>query len=250
MRVIPVLDLKAGQAVHAIAGDRAHYRSLRGLVHRGSDPIGLARAYRDVLGFTELYLADLDAIAGAPPARDLYEELGHLGLRLWADAGVRDRSGVPPLIDSGVSIVVLGLETLRGPDALAALVSEMGPDRLAFSLDLRGGRPVIAPGASWGTEDPLALAARAVESGIRRLLILDLARVGLGSGVGTLPLARTLGLAHPGVEIAVGGGVSGPGDLMAAFGAGVAAVLVGSALHDGRIGPRELARFRQGCEPG
>ena len=66
MRIIPVLDLQGGQAVHAIAGDRAHYRPIQSVLHEGPDPIGLARAYRDSLGLRDLYLADLDAIAGAP----------------------------------------------------------------------------------------------------------------------------------------------------------------------------------------
>src|SRR5947209_7775724 len=63
MRIIPVLDLKAGLAVHAVAGDRAYYQPIRSILHQGSDPIGLARAYRDKLGLSDLYVADLDAIA-------------------------------------------------------------------------------------------------------------------------------------------------------------------------------------------
>src|SRR5436309_344159 len=43
IRVIPVLDLKAGLAVRAIAGERDHYQPLRTCLHRDSDPLGVAR---------------------------------------------------------------------------------------------------------------------------------------------------------------------------------------------------------------
>jgi phosphoribosylformimino-5-aminoimidazole carboxamide ribotide isomerase len=236
MRIIPVLDLKAGQAVHAEAGDRAHYQPLRSVLHGGADPIALARACREVLGADELYLADLDAIAGAPPALGIYQELAEVIPTLWVDAGVRDRSDVPPLLDAGASTVVAGLETLHGPSALAEVVARTGAARIVFSLDLRAGRPLIDTSSSWGTSDPRLLAGMALALGARRLLLLDLARVGTGRGTGTIPLLRALvASSSPAPEIAVGGGIAGPADLPPLARAGAAAVLIGSALHDGRI---------------
>jgi len=44
----------------------------------------------------------------------------------------------------------------------------------------------------------------------------------------------------------VGGGISRIEEVLALRNAGAAAVLIGSALHDGRIGARELARLA--CE--
>jgi phosphoribosylformimino-5-aminoimidazole carboxamide ribotide isomerase len=242
MRIIPVLDLQAGRAVHAVAGDRAHYGPVRSLLHQGPDPVALARAYRDRLGLTELYLADLDAIGGASPAWEIYRALHDLGLRLWVDAGMRDCDSVAPLLDAGVASVVVGLETVRGPAALDAIVAEAGPDPLVFSLDLRDARPVVSDEEAWGTDDPRRLAAVAITSGFRRLLLLDLARVGTGRGTGTMPLLAGLRAAHPSLEIAVGGGVAGLEDLLALARAGASAALVGSALHDGRIGAEELRR--------
>ncbi len=118
LRVIPVLDLKSGNAVHAVGGRRNHYQPVRSLLHASSDPAALARAFRDRLGLRALYLADLDAIAGAPPALRLYRQLADLGLSLWVDAGLRDDELVPPLLASGASTLIAGLETLRGPGAL------------------------------------------------------------------------------------------------------------------------------------
>jgi phosphoribosylformimino-5-aminoimidazole carboxamide ribotide isomerase len=246
MRVIPVLDLQRGRAVHAVAGDRAHYQPVRSILHEGADPIGLARAYRDALGLRDLYLADLDAIAGAPPALPLYRELRAMGLSLWADPGVVDGASLPSLMDAGVSRIIIGLETVRGPGALAEIVDLAGPDRVVFSLDLRDGLPKVAEGAEWGTSDPRALAESVLALGIRRLLLLDLACVGTGRGIGTMTLLAHLAADHPEVEIGVGGGVAGPQDLVTLERAGAGFLLIGSALHDGRIGAEELVRWRRG----
>ena len=89
-RLIPVLDVQDRIAVHAVGGIRSHYRPLHTKLHASSDPIAIARAYRDVLGLNELYLADLDAIAGKRPDGRLYADLGEQGLSLWIDAGIKD----------------------------------------------------------------------------------------------------------------------------------------------------------------
>lgn len=239
MRVIPVLDLKAGLAVHAIAGDRRHYRPVRSILHDGSNPVDLARVFRDRLGLGELYLADLDAIAGAAPAIGLVSELNELGLTLLVDAGVRDGTGIGSLIDAGAHTVILGLETLAGPRTLDEIVAQHDPRRLAFSLDLRAGMPMVAQAADWRTHDPAQIVAWALERGIARVIVLDLARVGTGAGVGTLELIQRLHQSHPDAEIVAGGGISGPADLQSLAQAGASGALVASALHDGRLRPED-----------
>jgi phosphoribosylformimino-5-aminoimidazole carboxamide ribotide isomerase len=247
-RVIPVLDLQAGRAVQARGGDRAHYQPLGTRLHANSEPLGVARGFREVLNLRELYLADLDAIAGKPPSTALYQAIGALGIELWVDAGIRDRGALPLLIAAGVSTLVVGLETVRGPAALAEICSAATSDRdrLVFSLDLRAGLPVIGPDQAqrvWGTSDLLTLADSVVALGIRRLLLLDLARVGTGRGVGTLPLLSRLRADHPGLELTVGGGIADRDEVKALAQAGADAVLIGSALHDGRIGAGDIAEL-------
>jgi phosphoribosylformimino-5-aminoimidazole carboxamide ribotide isomerase len=76
--------------------------------------------------------------------------------------------------------------------------------------------------------------------GIRRLIVLDLAQVGTGQGIATLPLCQQIAARFPDMEIATGGGVSTPGDLADLARAGIDAALVASALHDGRIGRSDI----------
>jgi phosphoribosylformimino-5-aminoimidazole carboxamide ribotide isomerase len=243
LQVIPVLDVKAGRAVHAVGGQRDHYGPVRSVLHESSDPVELARAYREHLGLTSLYLADLDAIDGATPGLALYRRLLDMGTDLWLDAGLRDQTTLAPLLSLEISTIIAGLETLRSPAALAAIVERAGPERIVFSLDLVDGQPVCSPHAGSWPVDPLTICRDVRELGVRRVILLDLARVGRGAGIGTSPLIESLAAECQDVEITVGGGVSSVADLAALNSPRVSAVLIASALHDGRITAGDLQRL-------
>jgi phosphoribosylformimino-5-aminoimidazole carboxamide ribotide isomerase len=243
-RVIPVLDVKEGLAVHAVAGQRSHYRPVRSLLHSSADPLELARAYRDILGLQELYVADLGAIARGEQDHALYSELTGLGLEVWIDAGVRSEFDLPGLVENRRITIVVGLETVRGASDLEAVLRLAGADRVVFSLDLFAGVPRVSADAAWISADPEQLASQLVDLGVRRLLLLDLSRVGTGTGTGTESLQSLLLAGYPGLDISVGGGISGINEIRAFRDSGAAAVLVGSALHDGRIDRRELDQLR------
>ncbi len=241
MRVIGVLDLIGGRAVHARGGQRSTYAPVRaaGGVPIAGDARSLARTYRDVLGVRELYAADLDAIQGGAPQRELVADLTACGVPLWLDAGVEDAEGARAARALGAAHVVVGLETLGGRDALAQICAAVGGAHVAFSLDLREGAPLLAPGLARALPDhdasPEALAAWAADAGVGAVIVLDLARVGTGAGV-DLALLRQVRAAAPGVTLLAGGGVRGPADLAQLAAAGCDAALVASALHDGRLG--------------
>jgi len=249
--VIPVLDLKDGKAVHAIAGRRAYYQPIHSILHASSEPIALARAIRDTLGLHTLYLADLDAIGGGPPNVRIHHQLIALNLNLWLDIGVRDVLSVAPLLElgGGGCTIVVGLETVRGPSELAGILDLASAERVIFSLDLFDGRPLTAAPRAWATEDPWELVQIAIEHGVRHVLVLDLSRVGTGRGLGTEGLLARIRDAHPGISFSVGGGISTIEEVIDLRTAGAHGVLVGSALHDGRIGHRQLARLTA-SDPG
>ncbi len=160
----------------------------------------------------------------------MYRGLRLAGFRIWVDAGLRQAQQGQRLAAAGVQSVVAGLETVAGPEVLEQLVDRLGR-RVVFSLDLRAGEALGA----WGQREPWDIALNALRRGVRRLLVLDLARVGQGQGTGTEELCARLAAAYPDVEIAAGGGVRGRADLVRLRAAGVSAVLVASALHDGRL---------------
>ncbi len=238
-----MLDLKNGRAVAALAGNRDHYQPVRSILHATANPLDLARAFRETLGLHTLYLADLDAIAGNAPAIGLYENLISSGFHLIVDAGLRNLQSAGWLLDLDpkASTIVAGLETLDGPNALAEILAEIGADRAILSLDLVIGRPRFAMPRAWKSDEPIEIANHAIEQGVRRLLLLDLARVGTGQGLGTCRLFSQIRVDHPEVQISAGGGIAGIADVLELRDSAASAALVASALHDGRISRRELA---------
>jgi phosphoribosylformimino-5-aminoimidazole carboxamide ribotide isomerase len=237
MRVIPVIDLKGGVAVHAVRGDRERYRPLRSRIAAGSDPVEVARAVRASLGLAELYVADLDAIAGRAGRPDVVAALAREA-RVMVDAGAADAAAVAGLLRLGVARVVIGTESLPGAGALRRLLAELPDAPLLLSLDLRN-RRVISRDPALAEGSPAEALARLADAGAREAVVLDLARVGSGEGP-DVPLLAELRSRLPDVELLAGGGVRDAGDLRALADAGAAGALVATALHGGAIGAGDL----------
>jgi phosphoribosylformimino-5-aminoimidazole carboxamide ribotide isomerase len=234
MRVIPVIDLKSGAAVHAVRGERERYRPLRSRIVAGSDPVRVARAFREALGLDELYVADLDAIAGGPPHREIVAALAREA-RVMVDAGASEVAAVRQLLELGAARVVIGTETLADQAALEQLRAELPDAPLVLSLDLRA-RRVLSPDAELAQRGAAEALARLVHFGVREVIVLDLARVGSGAGP-DVALVRELRARFPKLELLVGGGVRHAADLRDLAEAGAAGALVASAIHGGALSP-------------
>jgi phosphoribosylformimino-5-aminoimidazole carboxamide ribotide isomerase len=237
MRVIPVIDLKSAGAVHAVRGERERYRPLRSEIAAGSDPVQIARAVREALGLDELYVADLDAIAGRPARRELLAALAREA-RVMVDAGVTEGAEVRPLLELGATSVVIGTETLADEPALARLRTELPDAPLVLSLDLRAGR-VLSRAPELAGLRPAQALARLERFGVGEVIVLDLGRVGSGSGP-DLELIRELCGRFPALDLLAGGGVRDVADVRALADAGAAGALVATALHTGAIGADAL----------
>jgi phosphoribosylformimino-5-aminoimidazole carboxamide ribotide isomerase len=247
MQIIPVLDLLDGIVVQGIAGQRQAYRAVQSRLVTVPDPRTVALAFRDQLGLPLLYVADLDAILHSRPNLNCYRELVAEKFRLLVDAGLRDLAGAEQVLATGVQQVIVGLETWPGPKSLAPLCRAIGPERVLFSLDLQAGEP-LCDRAAWGDRQPLEIALAAIDAGVRQIIVLDLAQVGVGAGVDTLDLCWAILEQHRDVRLITGGGVRDLADLERLETLGIEGVLVASALHNGRIGRNEIAQIQAGPE--
>lgn len=250
-RILPVIDLQQGIAVHGRAGRRDEYQPVQSILAPSADPLELARGVREQLGLTEIYVADLDAIGGSEPNWNVLTRLGAAGMHLFLDAAIENVGGAEQILARlpGRVDLVIGLETLRCLEDLEALMRVVPSDQFLVSLDMDGlqVRTQIGP---WKNQTPMHVAEQLVRLGVTRLLLLDISRVGMDGGVGTEPLIRelctgrhrTVGSHHVGssearttLQIWCGGGIRSIDDLRAARQLGCEGVLIASALHSGRI---------------
>ena len=138
MQIVPVIDLKGGIVVHARRGQRADYAPLLSPLVDGCEPVAVARALCAAANATTLYVADLDAIGGAPADVETLSALSAVA-ELWVDAGAITRERALTLAAAGVTRNVVGTESLG-----SGAVDDMDAPPRVLSVDLRDGR-LISP---------------------------------------------------------------------------------------------------------
>jgi phosphoribosylformimino-5-aminoimidazole carboxamide ribotide isomerase len=222
--IIGVIDLLHGRAVHAVAGDRRNYQPIA-----GGDAVALATGYFSHHQVSALYVADLDAIERRTPNDAIVRSLVALGHPVWLDAGITTVAQATHALALGVTTVVVGLETLTSFEALREVCDAVGGKRVAFSLDLRNGEPIIV-GTLVKRSTPEQLAAHAVDAGAGTVIVIDLARVGTSAGIDLALLSR-IRTAAKGVHLVAGGGVRNLDDLVELDRTGAGSVLIGAALR-------------------
>lgn len=237
MKVIPVLDTKNGLVVLAKMGFREAYKPVRSWLCPFSSPVAMATVLKN-LGFSELYVADLDAISYGDLNPPLYKALASLA-KILLDPGLRSLEDALRVAETGVHKLILGTETLSSLTLAKELLETLGSERVVLSLDLKN-RRVLSKSAELNGLDPSTCLRKMVELGFREVIAIDLARVGSFAGP-DLELVRAL-KKFP-VKLMTGGGVRGLEDLRLLEREGVEAVLVASALHQSTLPVDVLSRM-------
>ena len=238
MRVVGVIDIRGGRAVHASGGVRDGYMPVGVVagVPVDGDVVKLGRVYADRLRLSEIYVADLDAIADGVDAlnTDVLGGLAAIGVRVMVDAGASTARAARTVLQTGASQVIVGLETLTGFDALDDICRAVGGERVICSIDLRDGALLAAPNVVAAVPTVDGVARRAAAAGAGTLIVLDLARVGSARGP-DLEAMRMARAGAPHVALLAGGGVRDNTDLLALSEAGCDGALVATALHRGLL---------------
>jgi len=237
LKVIPVIDVLNGKVVHAVRGRRSEYQPLRSVLCESVDPLEATQTFK-TLGFSELYVADLDAIIECSMNfQALKRIVDETGLKLMVDAGITAVERARSLLENGVSKLVIGTETLQNKSFVGEAAVVFGSDRVIVSLDLKGDKVLVRPGFD-GSLDPILLLGEFKDVGVQQVIVLDLTRVGSGEGVNVDFLRKVL--RNFNMDVYVGGGVRNMADLIMLKSLGVSGVLVATALHSGKISVEEL----------
>jgi phosphoribosylformimino-5-aminoimidazole carboxamide ribotide isomerase len=237
LKVIPVIDVLNGIVVHAVRGKRREYKPLESILFKSTEPREVAMAFK-TLGFTELYIADLDAIIDCSTNFQIHKKIAdETGLNLMVDAGVTNIERAQKLMGAGVSKLIVGTETLQSKKFLSEAIQLFQSKRVVVSLDLKGDKVLVKLGFD-GCLSPICLLQDFKRMGVSQVIVLDLLRVGSGEGVNVDFLKKVIG--EVGVDVYVGGGVRDIDDLVELKNLGVSGALVATALHTGKISIHEL----------
>jgi phosphoribosylformimino-5-aminoimidazole carboxamide ribotide isomerase len=231
MQVIPVLDLKGGVVVHARMGQRDQYRPIETPLSPTSSPIDVACGLLSIYPFSNFYVADLDAIAGAgnndAALTKLRAEFPQS--TLWVDNGLADRASSERWLDCGLGHLVLGSETQKDETLLGLLGKD---DRIILSLDYRGD-DFVGPAPLLGN----------VDAWPSRIIAMTLARVGSRMGPDWARL-EAIKNAGRGRHVYAAGGVRDADDLVTLAHLGIAGALVASCLHNRTLTGAQIAHLQ------
>jgi phosphoribosylformimino-5-aminoimidazole carboxamide ribotide isomerase len=224
--VIPAVDVRDGQAVQLVGGER----------HSGNeygDPVVAAERWVEQ-GARTLHLVDLDGAfegerANAAAIKRIVETVD---VPVQLGGGIRTAADARDLLDRGVDRVILGTAAVEDPK-LVAEIDETHPGSVVVSLDARGGEVVISGWTEGTGMDPATAAAAYEDRGAGAILFTDVDVEGRLDGVRTDPVGRLADAVA--IPVVASGGVATIDDVRALRDAGASAAVVGSALYEGRF---------------
>jgi len=235
--LLPAIDLKDGACVRLVRGDMASATVF------SEDPAAQARRFANA-GFAWLHVVDLNgAFAGHSVNGAAVKAIrAAVDLRIQLGGGIRNRQAIEDWLALGIDRVVLGTAALRDPDLVRHAATDH-PGAVAVGVDARDGRVAVEGWAETTEVGAIELARRFEDCGVAAIIYTDIARDGALTGIDA---AAVGGLARQiRTPIIASGGVSSLADITAlkAYEAdGIAGIICGRALYDGRIDPAAALR--------
>ena len=238
MILYPAIDLKDGACVRLVRGEMASATVFN------RDPGLQARHFADA-GFSWLHVVDLDGalsghsqngagVAAIRSAVDLPIQLG---------GGIRDRAAIERWLALGIDRVVLGTAALRDPQLVRDAASDH-PGRIVVGIDARDGFVAVEGWVETTELRVVELARRYADCGVAAIIYTDIARDGLLCGIDAKAVAGVAREVR--LPVIASGGVASLDDiaaLKACEADGIAGVICGRALYDGRIDPAAALRL-------
>jgi phosphoribosylformimino-5-aminoimidazole carboxamide ribotide isomerase len=226
----PAIDLKGGQCVRLLRGEMSAATVFN------DDPAAQARRFV-AAGCRALHVVDLDgAFAGKPVNQQAVAAIvAAVSVPVQLGGGIRDRATIERWLERGVARVILGTVALTDP-GLVKDACRAHPGAVVVGIDARAGRVAVEGWAKSSTRAALDLALAFEDAGVAAIVYTDIERDGALVGVNieaTAALAQRLT-----TPVVASGGVASLEELRALKRHekdGVAGVIVGRALYEGRI---------------
>lgn len=232
MILYPAIDLKDGEAVRLKEG------RMDDATIFNADPQAQAQAFQ-AMGFKWLHIVDLNgAIEGMPKNAGAVTAIVNAAkIPVQLGGGVRNMGSLAYWLDGGVQRVIIGTAAVRDPAFVREAAREY-PGRVAVGIDARGGKVAVSGWVEQTELDAIELAKRFEDAGVAALIITDIGRDGLKTGVNVGLVGALADAVH--VPITASGGVKGVEDIEALKawpGRRIAGCILGRALYDGDIDP-------------
>ncbi|PST94866.1 1-(5-phosphoribosyl)-5-[(5-phosphoribosylamino)methylideneamino]imidazole-4-carboxamide isomerase [Photobacterium sp. NCIMB 13483] len=232
--IIPALDLIDGQVVRLFQGDYGQ------VTEYNVNPTEQFAVYHQA-GANWLHLVDLTG-AKNTQARQLTlirQLLASTPANIQIGGGVRCEQDVSDLLHAGAQRVVIGSTAVKQPERVKGWIEKYGTEHIVLALDINidnnGNRIVAVSG--WQEDSGVTIETLLedfLKVGLKHVLCTDISRDGTLTG-SNVELYVDLCRQYPQVQFQSSGGIGSLDDITALKGSGVAGVIVGRALLDGKF---------------
>lgn len=242
--IIPAIDLIQGKTVRLYQG------SYDKTTEYQQTPLQLRDLYAEA-GAGLLHLVDL---TGAKNAADRQLELlttlmKNAPLPVQVGGGVRTAADVEQLLAAGASRVVVGSVAIREPETVQGWLRRYGGDKIVLALDVainaKGDKTL--PSHGWIEESTITLEQVLdgfIAAGAKHVLCTDISKDGTLQGP-NVALYAELVQNYPQIQWQASGGVGSLADIKALKPTGVAGVILGRALLEGKFTVEEAIQCWQ-----
>jgi len=226
--IFPAIDLRAGKVVRLAQGDPERQTSY------GDDPRLWAERWK-AEGAEWLHVINLSGAFDEDIHLNMkaLESILTVGLHVEFGGGIRNEETVRVPLEMGVERVFLGTAAVQDPALVDWAIATYGPARIAGDIGARDGKVTVKGWQETTAQSVLEIGQRLHSQGIEWCVLTDVSRDGVSNGVnvaGAVELQNATGL-----NVVASGGASSLEDVRRARKAGLAGVIIGRSLYDGKI---------------
>ena len=233
--VYPAIDLRAGKVVRLKQGNPEEQSTY------GNDPCWWAERWLSE-GAEWLHIINLDGAFGEDSFLNIkaLHSLLRVGLKVEYGGGIRAKESINTILDMGAHRVFLGTAAIMNPDLVIWAITTYGSERIGGDIAAKDNKVSIKgwqEASSYNVEE----AGKLFRSlGLERCVFTNVEHDGLANGIDLSSAEKLQNIS--GLSIVASGGVRCVEDVTHAQQAGLAGVIIGRALYEGKISLAECIK--------
>ena len=238
MIILPAIDIIDEVPVRLVQGDYSRKTKVASSIK----DTAVTFAHQ---GASWLHMVDLDGAKAQHPVNSgaILDAAIAAGIHTEVGGGIRTMSDIRLYLEGGISRVILGTAALENEELLKEALARYG-SRIAVGIDARNGIVALNGWLQSSDQTYQSVAEKMAELGVQTIIATDISRDGTMRGINTAMYSELCQLKH--VNVIASGGVGSMDDLQALTHTGVAGVICGKALYEGRINLFEaIARYEK-----
>ncbi|WP_448547964.1 1-(5-phosphoribosyl)-5-[(5-phosphoribosylamino)methylideneamino]imidazole-4-carboxamide isomerase [Thalassotalea fusca] len=232
--MIPAIDLINGEVVRLYQGDYDQKTNYQYTALERQQVYAKA-------GATVMHFVDLD---GAKDSNSRQIELlstlvRHPSLTIQVGGGIRNEKDLQQLFTLGADRAVIGSLAIKQPELVKQWILKYGAERIVLALDTKidaNGNKTL-PTHGWISDSGVTLESlldEYLDVGVKHVLCTDISKDGTLKGT-NVEMYRELCQAYPDIEWQASGGIGSLDDIAALTETGVAGVILGRSLLEGKF---------------